>query len=283
MSRPDHETAADAFAVLSDPSRVAILRELADRVQGRDRTSIEFSELRRAVDVDDPGRFNYHLGKLQDRFVVKHDDGYAPTAVGLKAIGSVQAGTYTEDIEPRSGHVDYDCPSCGEALTATYEDQVLTVECDEEYGTFVQTPVPPSVAADADLEDVVSFVVGDIQRDIEALTDGACPICSGAVTPTEFYRGESELLKVRLECANCWMETEIPVGLAVLRHPAVVSLYYDHGVDVRDRFVTDLAFVESRGNAEVVADDPIAVELTVALEGDELTFRIDDELNAEAL
>jgi hypothetical protein len=35
-----------------------------------------FSELYEAVDVDDPGKFNYHRKKLLGRFVRKDEDGY---------------------------------------------------------------------------------------------------------------------------------------------------------------------------------------------------------------
>ncbi|MFC3478784.1 winged helix-turn-helix domain-containing protein [Halobacterium litoreum] len=276
----DADAAADAFDVLSDPSRVAILCELADRVHAIEGNPVEFSELRRATGFDDAGRFNYHLGKLRDRFVVKREDGYVPTAVGLKAIGSVEAGTYTNDLEARSGTIDYDCPSCGDPLTATYEDQTVTVECESEANaTTVQTAVPPAAAADATIEDIVAFVVGDIQRDVEALVDGVCPMCSGRVVTGPIERGEAAHLNVELDCENCWMSTRLPVGVAALRHPAVVALFYDHGVDVRDRFLTDFEFVGAREDAKIVVEDPVEVELTVSVGGDAVTLRIDDDLD----
>ncbi|SEW00070.1 DUF7351 domain-containing protein [Halobacterium jilantaiense] len=272
------EAAADAFGVLSDPSRVAILRELADRNSGPDESPTEFAELRRAVGFDDAGRFNYHLGELTPEFAVKRDGGYVPTAVGLKAIGSIEAGTYTDDTESRTGVVDHDCPSCGAPLEATYEDQVVTVQC-PDHETFVQTSVPPAAAEGSSIADLVSFVVGDMQRDLEALADGTCPVCSGRVERVDHERTDAGLLTVHLACQNCWVATELPVGVAALRHPAVVSLYHDHGVDIRDRFVTDLGFVGSSEPAELVSDEPFEAEVVVSVGGDSVVLTVDENLD----
>ena len=272
------EAAADAFGVLSDPSRVAILRELADSTHPTAERPVEFAELRRAVGFDDAGRFNYHLGELTPDFVVKRDGGYVPTAVGLKAIGSIEAGTYTDEAETRSGDTGHDCPTCGEPLEATYEDQVVTVQC-PDHDTLVQTSVPPAAVVDASVADLVSFVVGDIQRDLEALVDGACPVCSGRVERVDHECTESGPLTVRVTCRNCWLATEFPVGIAALRHPAVVALYYDHGVDVRERFVTDLDFVGPDGSAELVATDPFEAAVVVSVGGESVTLRVDDDLD----
>jgi DNA-binding transcriptional ArsR family regulator len=273
----DADRAAEAFDVLSDPSRVAILRTLADHTGAAAEQPVEFAELRRAVGFEDAGRFNYHLGKLTPEFAVKRDGGYVPTAVGLKAIGSIESGTYTHELDARSGTIDHECPACERPLTATYEDQVVTVEC-ETHETFVQTSVPPTVAEGATIEDIVAFVVGDIQRDLEAVTDGVCPMCSGPVERTDHWRDDAGHLTVRVECANCWMATRLPVGTAALRHPAVVALYYEHGVDVHDRFIMELDFVGSMTNAELVDDDPFEAELVVSVGGDAVTLRVDDDL-----
>jgi ssDNA-binding Zn-finger/Zn-ribbon topoisomerase 1 len=279
MSDRDIE-AADAFGVLSDESRVAILRELADRTHVADESAVEFADLRRAVDFDDAGRFNYHLGKLQDRFVVKRDGGYAPTAVGLKAIGSIEAGTYTADLEPRTGTLDYDCPACGEQLTGAYENQMVSVECDNKDNAWVKTSVPPATAAGSTIQEIISFVVGDLQRDVEAMADGVCPICSGRMDDLRFERGD-DVLSACSACQNCWMSAELPVGALVVRHPAVVSLYFDHGVDVRRQFLTDLEFVGARSGAELVAEDPAIAELSIVVEDDEVTLRLHEDFTVE--
>ena len=274
----DPDTAADAFGVLSDPSRVAILRELTNRTHAADDSPVEFAELRRAVGFDDAGRFNYHLGKLRDRFVVKREDGYAPTYAGMKAIGSVEAGTYTTDPEPREAVADHDCPQCGEGLTARYEDHLLTVEC-EDHDVFFVTAVPPTVADGAAVNEIVDFAITDVQLDLERAVDGTCPVCSGAITPSAFERDDGGHLSVSIDCESCWMTIRVPVGLTVLRHPAVVSLYYDHGIDLRREFPAALEFARSTDNASVVAEDPTEVELDVEVGDDRVTLYVDEELN----
>ena len=73
--------AADTFTLLSDETRVAIVRALADAPA----EALGFSELRSRVGVRDGGRFNYHLQKLCGSLVEKRTEGYALTAAGERA------------------------------------------------------------------------------------------------------------------------------------------------------------------------------------------------------
>lgn len=110
------------------------------------------------------------------------------------------------------------------------------------------------------------------------VADGVCPICSGSMELEYFDRAEDGYLLARFECRNCWMAAELPVGALVVRHPATVSFYYDHGVDIHRQFLTDLEFVGGQADAEFVADDRGAVELTITERSEAATFRIDDDL-----
>lgn len=76
---PGQLTADEAFAVLGNEIRIQILRTLAD-ADG----SATFGTLREAVGVGNPGKFNYHLGKLTDEFIEQTEDGYRlrPSAPG---------------------------------------------------------------------------------------------------------------------------------------------------------------------------------------------------------
>lgn len=277
----DAARAADAFGVLSDPVRVAILRELSDREHPAGETSVPFAELRRAVGVDDAGRFNYHLDQLRDRFVRKRDGGYAPTAVGLRAIGSIESGTYSHDPEPRAGAVDHDCPHCEAGLTARYEDHFVSVECDD-HGLFLQRSVPPTAVADADIEDVVAFAVGDVHRDLRSLADGVCFVCSGPVAIESFEETDDGHVNATFACENCWLSLTTRAAAAVMGHPAVVSLYYDHGVDVRRELPASLAFVWDPDSADLAADGT-EVELSVAVDGDDVALRVDDALAVDVV
>ena len=76
---------AAVFDLLSDETRLAIVRALADH-QPDDprRATLTFSELRERVGARDAGRFNYHLGKLRDVLVEKTDCGYRLTHRGVR-------------------------------------------------------------------------------------------------------------------------------------------------------------------------------------------------------
>ena len=73
---PDIETDSrtlqpdEAFVTLGNETRIEILRALQDAGG-----PLAFSELRDRVGVDDPGQFNYHLGKLAGHFVRKDEGG----------------------------------------------------------------------------------------------------------------------------------------------------------------------------------------------------------------
>jgi len=43
----------------------------------------------------DSGQFNYHLGKLVDRFVTRTEEGCELTQPGIQVNGAIDAGSYT--------------------------------------------------------------------------------------------------------------------------------------------------------------------------------------------
>lgn len=274
---PDPDAAADAFGVLSDPARVAILRELATQFYEHDGDPVGFAALRRAVGVDDPGRFNYHLDKLRGRFVAKRGDGYAPTVAGLKAIESAEAGVYTEDPGPVSDTVDYECPDCGDPMTATYERHWVTVTCDD-HGLFFKTLVPAALSATEDAESVLRYAIGEMWRRIDRATDGVCPVCRAPALAVDFREAEDVLAD--LACDSCFYEETNHAALFAVTHPAVLSLSHDHGVDVRHSlpreylgdWTTDVRFAD---------DDGSVVEVTVGTDGEDVTVRVSDALSVD--
>lgn len=262
---------AEAFAVLSDETRVAIVETLADE------SGLSFAELRKRVGVSDAGQFNYHLSKLRDRFVSKRDGAYYPQYAALQAVGAIQAGTYTERRTEKTDETNYDCPTCSAPLTATYDDGRVVLECDE-HETVFQWLVSSRAAADRTLAELLSHANAEIQRDVERAVGGNCTVCAGPLSRSPPERPEN-LLQVTYSCENCWSNVTIPVAAAVVRHPAVVSLYYDHGTDVRDKPLLTLDFVRDPESATVISEDPLRMCVTVELDGDTLELTLDGELN----
>lgn len=275
----DAEAAADAFDALSDPTRVAILRELVSQFYEGDGSPVGFAELRRAVGIDDPGRFNYHLDTLRERFVVKHDEGYAPTVAGLRAIESAEAGVYTDDPDPMVGTVDYGCPECAAPLTASYENRWISVACDD-HGTVFKTLVHSSVGAEGSLADVIEYAAGEMWRRLDRTTDGVCPVCRGAGLSLSFREVDGAVV-ADCVCDECYFEEAQPVVLFALSHPSALSLLRDRGFDVPydlpfesfDDWIDDTQFV----------DDGRAVDLTLAIDGDGVTVRVAGDLTVETV
>lgn len=79
----DEPTLASTFDLLSDQTRLRIVRELA----ATDPDPVAFSALCGRLGVRDTGRFNYHLGRLRGRLVEKREEGYVLTPEGSKLVG----------------------------------------------------------------------------------------------------------------------------------------------------------------------------------------------------
>lgn len=107
------DEAAEAFGVLGDDLRLAILLALWDHREPWERhQGLAFSELFDRLEVSDSGQFNYHLDKLVPRFVERSDETYRLTQTGFKLIQTVMAGTGVTESRMDKTTVDRDCPFC---------------------------------------------------------------------------------------------------------------------------------------------------------------------------
>ena len=129
--------ATEAFAALGDETRLAVLlarREACDPADPDD--GVPFSRLRERVGVRDSGRFNYHLDRLEGRFVRRVENGYALRRSGRQLVRTVVAGTSIEEPALEPTGIDADCPFCGAPLAATYEDEWLYRVCTGCLGAY---------------------------------------------------------------------------------------------------------------------------------------------------
>ncbi len=268
---------AEAFALFADETRVRIVEALAEQMAAEGTDGLSFAELRRAVGVSDAGQFNYHLSKLRDRFVVKRDDEYHPRYAALRLVGAIHEGSFTKRTEPRSEALDCECPRCNQSLTGHYEDGFVRMECDKHDMLF-QTSVPPQAATNRSVSEIVSFANEETQHHIQKAVDGTCFICSGPMTIEEPHRTSSGQLVTELDCESCWLEMYLPVAASIIRHPAVVSYFYERGTDVREIPVLSFDFVWD-DLTEVVSKSPYRVRVSVGPEASAPTLTLDDELN----
>lgn len=304
-SEPDHGhdspglSSADVFDLLGHPVRLAILQELAThrRVYWQN-AGLAFSDLRRAVEIRDGGNFNYHLDKLRECFVTKNEESeeYRITNAGLEIADALLAGQYGGRREVRFGPVPwFSCPYCEECISAIYDQQTLRLECDD-HGSIFGTTIPPSAADDRSMDELVWLALWDAQQDIDRAHEGICFHCwgrmneslvtdqpihhpqTGEVIAEQAYPAGGERIVVVFDCERCGTVFWIPPGGCLVHHPAVVSFYYDHGVDFPGGPKSDVTLIGSSG-CTVETIDPLRVTLATRLDDEELRIVLDEQVN----
>lgn len=264
----DATDASDAYAVLGQEDRLQTLVALA-RAEG----PLSFGELRERVGVSDPGRFNYHLGELRDRFVVTDEDtdGYRLTVPGRRLAGAVLGGIHAATLEETPREADGECLACGGGLETHFEGDRLRLVC-PDCGQVHSEPTVPAGALAA--TDAAPDTVAErwAARNHASARHGFCPTCDGPMdrrvllagteAAPDWLTGEDATATVRYGCDRCGEGWFSLVSLAVLQHPAVAGRLYTRGVDVRRLSATAPGLV-SPGDATVRSRDPVRVAVEV--------------------
>lgn len=276
MGSDAESTAPDrAFWLLSDETRIAILRAVWDASAD----PVSFSDLRAAVGAPDSGRFNYHIDKLTGHFLSKADGGYTLTQAGREVIRAVLAGTLTEqprlDPEPIDGH----CADCGSSLVAEY-DEYGVIECRDCETTVMWNEFPPAGLEDRDPEAFARAFDRWTQHRFRMAIDGICPSCASGMSvhlphPPANSDGERSVLH---RCENCEYEARVPLFGHVIQHPAVVSVYYESGLDVTAMPYWELQALARAYTEDVVSTDPWRAHVTIETDEHSLRLTLDDSL-----
>ncbi|WP_254764903.1 winged helix-turn-helix domain-containing protein [Natrinema marinum] len=277
----DHRAPADAFAALSDPLRVSILRELSAHHRTSDEAAIGFADLRRRVGVRDSGRFRYHLNELRDRFVEKADGGYRLTHAGVQVVAAILAGTYTAGVSMGTTELESDCPICERPAVATCEDGRCRVACENDHALF-QWSVPPSAAADATLPEIVDLAELLAFQAIEQALAGVCPQCYDPIETGIVVDGPPRPV-FRAGCDSCGARIVGPASFCLLVDPDVVAFCRRHGLTLRDDHVWEFPFVRDDEGISVVDEEPVRLAFEVSLEGKSLSATVDERGHVTAV
>jgi hypothetical protein len=308
----DMERATDAFAVLSNETRLAILLALwdaHDSVNPDD--GMAFSDLRDRVGMRDSGQFNYHLEQLVGGFVRKTGDGYVLRRAGQKLVRTVIAGAGIEEPTLERTPIDVPCPYCDGRTAVLYEDEWLYHVCTECEGGFAGTDEQPDgyltgAALDPagfggrSPEELWAAALSRGYQDMRTTLEGVCNECSGTVNlhleVCEDHDedgvcatcGRTPVALGILACTVCKnYHAASPRGL-VMHHPAVVAFYYDRGVEIGyshgdvDR-MREREALATRNEQRVLSTDPPRVEVLVRHEGDELRLTMDENVEVVAV
>lgn len=282
----DGRAPSDAFQVLGNETRTAVLRSLATDQPAA------FSDLYADSAEDTSAGFAYHLRQLTGRFVRRREDErYELTSAGRRVVRALRAGSYTDSVERDAVDLHGDCPFCGEpALVATVDDDVTRAACESCEAGLLGLSFPPSGYSTRDAGDVSAALSAYHRHRIDAFADGVCPDCGGPVSaslepagdgpaesggegptgagdraPAPHDDGGRERVPVQtsFECDACGAGLRCPVSLTVLGHPATVAFYHDHDRDVRER---PLWNVGTEWRERILSRDPWCVRVRSRLD-----------------
>lgn len=277
----------DAYSVVANEIRLDILQTLWEMYTDDptlEPNPVPFSTLKDHVGVRDSGRFHYHLNELVPRFVTHHEEGYKLAYPGARIIGAAVSGVYT-DTQMSFGTPVGICPNsiCKGELELGYEEGHVFVKCDT-CDMRNTTYVPPILVGAHSVEQNPGLLGTFTMMRLQKAVRGFCSLCSGPVEGSvaqsvlESEREAGQTVKILYECQECGAPYHIPATLAVLDHPAVVSLLHNEGIDYRE--ISPWCTKQTLKSEERVSnDDPVRVEVTVSVTDTVLSFTLGEDLS----
>lgn len=298
----------EAFTILGNEIRLDIIRVLwqADAAHDYEDVSdtagtISFSELRRRVDVDDNGKFNYHLSRLAPHFVRQTDEGYRLSGAGKQIARTVIAVTGVDHLD-FSADLEQDCPLCGAPLTARYEDQWLRISCTECDGLFGDkaprdsvffSSYPAAGLTDRTPDEALSTGFYRCMLDIAYMMRDVCRECAGHISASVSVC-DSHRVQGREPCSHCgtrfpvWVEQRcetcgfakrLPVEPFVMTLTPVIGFLEDQGTDVLEPSFDEIVDLLRNRFETAVTADPFRVSVSVEGDARTLTVSLDDDMN----
>jgi len=269
----------EALRSLANETRLRILQALLAS-EGR---PLSFSELRDATGVADSGQFSYHLRRLTDQFVRRGDDGYELTYSGVALYHALLAGTPFDEVAPLSVTFGGACPDCAGPLALEYDQHTVTIACVDCEAVLHHMPFPVGGVEGREVPEILHAFDRRTRSLVFQAAGGVCPWCAGPMTQTlrldpnakdAGARGH----QVKHACERCSGHLLTTVGEVLLTHPAVVSFYHDHGVDVDAVPMWELPFCVSDRAVAVESRDPVRLHVALEHGDDALVLVLDEQL-----
>lgn len=297
----------EAFATLGNEIRLDIIRVLwragaaYEYDDGSDATeTVSYSELQTEIDIDDNGKFNYHLSKLSPHFIRRTDEGYRLSSAGKQIARTVIAVSGAGSLE-FSQELDKSCPLCGAAVAVTYEDQWLRVRCTECYGLFGDqaptgtlflTSYPAAGLTTRDSEQALAAGLYRCALDITYLMYGICRECAGqissSVTACDAHEREGQPCDTcgtpfpvwaDMKCETCRFAKRLPVEMFATGLVLATELTGNPELDI-DSPAIDGAIELLQNSVETdISTNPLRVSISIDVETTVFTLTLDDEMN----
>jgi len=298
----------DAFSVLGDETRLRILLELAEVVRERGHgEGLPFAELRRRAGVDDSGRFNYHLSKLEDGFIEHTEGEYVARFPALSVVSAVYAGIYggVDGATSQRMETDRECQLCDRPIQVRYEGHTLWMECEKHGMSDRYEVVPPGAYRNRSLRELEQVVFTRVLVNLFLARRGICLQCWGPTSidypveqpPVEEIVDEQfddsveefdelveefgefdEFIGTDVHCERCWNQLRSPLRSVVAIHPVVLGAHRERGYGLLEtvRNVTRIG-EESVCETELHGTDPASATVRIDLDDETLVLDVDEE------
>lgn len=266
--------AADVFELVGHPDRLSIVEVLIDERRESEDPYLRFTDLRNESDIEDTGRFNYHLDQLLGTFVMKTDDGYKLSSYAHRIMSPMMGGVYDPDRASDAIETAGECPECGSDLRIEPYETVLQLCCEQEHVINRGLLGYPGVLSDRQAADA-NEALGLLNRQgVELAVGGTCPTCHGPVDGEIGLDDREEYYFFEAPCGTCGNQFANTIGGVVLTHPAVVGFLHDHGIDMRETTPWELP-VAYPGAETVESTDPLRLSVELTRDGETLTATVD--------
>jgi hypothetical protein len=295
---PDGPTLSpdEAFWLLGEETRMAILRAVWESPDER----VPFSAIREGVGNPDSGSFNYHLNRLRGHFLSAGEDGYRLTQAGREVVRAVLAGTMTRRPETDPVPIDAECVECGGSLVGRYDENYI-LECGDCGASVMWNEFPPAGLDGRTPAEAATAFERWTRTRFGLATDGICPNCAAGMSTQLIADGvgaedvgsagtdgvgtddaeadATDGIATDHRCENCGYEARVPLAGHVLSHPAVVSFYYERGIDVTAMPYWRMQALAREFSTAVVSMDPWRATITVESDRGALVLTLDDRLD----
>lgn len=278
-SRCNNQSAIDeslttAVELLSHETRARTLVTLAAHHAESPRDpAVSFSDLRQAVGHDDPGNFNYHLGRLKGTLVEQTDEGYELSYIGGRFVGTLLSERFDPAADPSVADSQTVCPMCGDAGRVTYEQGTLQVDC--ETGHSVRLNIGANVLEERSVTEALNLGLLRSVVELRQSLEGLCPMCDGRTEGGLKRPSDENTLLYLFSCRRCGATFQTPASMLAVDHPRVVTLCHDHGIEARREPLTVLT--EHVSAERLVTEGPPRVEVAITVADDRLSLRFDED------
>jgi len=291
MDDGDGGVGMEAFSLLSHELRLSILEAFFERwsaldpdavAESRASRGMSYSELMRAVGVDDSGKFNYHLDRLRGVYVERIDDRYVPTASAVALYQTALANRPTASTARATFEIGAACPSCSGRVVGRYEQEFLTVECAEctdwwglSYG------FPKNGLRGREGGELLAALEHRAMHDVALARTGQCPACAGHTTvelPRERLDGE-RYPTAEFGCETCSWHVTIDAVNALRFAPRVTAALTELGLLP----AANAGETAPRVTGSVRSEEPFRVRLAVETAEGSATVVVDGDLGVESV